>query len=161
MSKSAGTPPRWLHRCAASVLFLLTSCSQLPPTSSVVIPPISAGGGRIWIYRNDGPFDSQERPYLRLNGQIAGISESNGAFYRDVPPGHYTVSVDSYGVPYPNQFAQLDLGAGKEAFIQVLSVRERVSGGDYIAARARFYTWLIPAEAAQAAIAVTPFYGTS
>jgi hypothetical protein len=36
-----------------------------------------------------------------------------------------------------------------------------VSGGDYIAARARFYTWLIPAEAAQAAIAVTPFYGTS
>jgi hypothetical protein len=161
MSKSAGATPRWLHRCAASVLLLLTGCSQLPPTSSAVIPPISAGGGRIWIYRNDGPFDSQERPYLRLNGQIAGISESNGAFYRDVPPGHYTVSVDSYGVPYPNQFAQLDLGAGKEAFIQVLSVRERVSGGDYIAARARFYTWLIPAEAAQAAIAVTPFYGTS
>ena len=161
MSKSPGVRPRWLHRCAAGLLLLLTGCSQVPPTSSAVIPPIPAGGARIWIYRNDGPYDSQERPYVRLNDQIAGISEPNGAFYRDVPPGHYMVSVDSYGVPYPNQFAQLDLGAGQEAFIKILSMRERVGGGDYVGSRARFYTWLIPAEAAQAAIAVTPFYGTS
>jgi hypothetical protein len=141
---------------------LLTGCSQVPPTSSAVIPSIPAGGARIWVYRNDGPFDSQERPYLRLNDQIAGISEPNGAFYRDVPPGHYTVSVDSYGVPYPNQFAQLDLGAGQQAFIKVLSMRERLGGaGENFGSRALFFTWLIPAEAAQAAIAATPFYGTS
>ena len=161
MSKSPGVPPRWLRRCAASVLLLLTSCSQVPPTSSAVIPPIPAGAARIWVYRNDGPYDSQNRPYLRLNGQVAGISEPNGAFYRDVPPGHYTVSVDSYSVPYPNQFAQLDLGAGQEAFIKVLSMRERVGSGDSIGSRALFFTQLVPAEAAQAAIAVTPFYGTS
>ena len=163
MSKSPGVPPRWLRRCAASLLLLLASCSQVPPTSSAVIPPIPAGGARIWIYRNDGPYESQDRPYLRLNGQIAGISESNGAFYRDVPPGHYTVSVDSYGVPYPNQFAQLDLGAGQQTFIKVVSMRERVGGGGDVnfSSRALFFTWLIPAEAAQAAIAVTPFYGTS
>jgi len=140
---------------------LLTSCSQVPPTSSAVIPPIPAGDARIWIYRNDGVYESQERPYVRLNGQVAGISEPNGAFYRDVPPGRYTVSLDSYGVPYPNQFAQLDLGAGQQAFIKVVSLRERVGGGDYVGSRARFFTWIIPAEAAQAAIAVTPFYGTS
>ena len=161
MSKSPGVPPRWLHRCAASVLLLLTSCSQVPPTSSAVIPPIPAGDARIWIYRNDGVYESQERPYVRLNGQVAGISEPNGAFYRDVPPGRYTVSLDSYGVPYPNQFAQLDLGAGQEAFIKVLSMRERVGSGDSIGSRALFFTQLVPAEAAQAAIAVTPFYGTS
>jgi hypothetical protein len=163
MSKSPGVRPCWLHRCAASLLLLLTSCSQVPPTSSAVIPPIPAGDTRIWIYRNDGPYDSQDRPYVRLNGQIAGISEPNGAFYRDVPPGHYTVSVDSYGVPYPNQFAQLDLGAGQQAFIKVVSMRERVGGGGDVnfSSRALFFTWLIPAEAAQAAIAVTPFYGTS
>jgi hypothetical protein len=161
MSKSPGGPPRWSRRCAASVLLLLTSCSQLPPTSSAVIPPIPAGGARIWIYRNEGLYESKDRPYLRLNGQIAGISEPNGAFYRDLPPGHYTVSVDSYAVPYPNQFAQLDLGAGQQAFIQVVSMRERVGGGEYVGLRARFFTWLIPAEAAQAAIAATPFYGSS
>lgn len=163
MSKSPGVRPRWLHRCAASLLLLLTSCSQVPPTSSAVIPPIPAGDTRIWIYRNDGPYDSQDRPYVRFNGQIAGISEPNGAFYRDVPPGHYTLSVDSYGVPYPNQFAQLDLGAGQQAFIKVVSMRERAGGGgdQNFSSRALFFTWLIPAEAAQAAIAVTPFYGTS
>ena len=161
MSKNSGVPPRRFHRCAASVLLLLTSCSQVPPTSSAVIPSVPAGGARIWIYRNEGLYDSQDRPYLRLNGQVAGISEPNGALYRDLPPGHYTVSVDSYGVPYPNQFAQFDLGAGQEAFVKVLSMRERVGGGEYVGSRARFFTWLIPAEAAQAAIAVTPFYGTS
>jgi hypothetical protein len=161
MSKNSGLRPRRLHRCAASVLLLLMSCSQVPPTSSAVIPPIPAGDARIWIYRNDGVYESQERPYVRLNGQVAKISEPNGAFYRDVPPGRYTVSLDSYGVPYPNQFAQLDLGAGQQAFIKVVSLRERVGGGDYVGSRARFFTWLIPAEAARAAIAVTPFYGTS
>ena len=163
MSNSPGVSPRRLHWCAASLLLLLTGCSQVPPTNAAVIPPIPAGGARIWIYRNDGPSESHERPYLRLNGQIAGISEPNGAFYRDLPPGHYTVSVDSYGVPYPNQFAQLDLGAGQQAFIKVVSMRERVGGGgdQNFSSRALFFTWLIPAETAQAAIAVTPFYGTS
>lgn len=162
MSKNPGFPPGWLHRCMASVLLLLTSCSQLPPTSSVVIPPVPAGAARIWIYRNDGPHDSQDRPYLRLSGQVAGISEPNGAFYRDVPPGHYIVSVDSYGVPYPNQFTGVDLAAGQVAFVKVLSMRERVGGGgDSVASRALFFTQLVAADAGRAAIAATPFYAAS
>jgi hypothetical protein len=160
MSRIPGVSLRWLRRCGASLLLVLTGCSEVPPTSSATVPPIPAGEARIWIYRNDGPHDTQDRPYLRLNGQVAAISEPNGAFYRDVPPGHYAVSVDSYGVPYPNQFAQVDLGAGQEAFIKVLSMRERVGGGgDSNAFRALFFTQLFPADAARAAIADTPFYG--
>lgn len=163
MSKSPRVSPRRLHWCATSLLLLLTGCSQVPPTSSVVIPPVPAGGARIWIYRNEGLYESKDRPYLRLNGQIAGISEPNGAFYRDLPPGHYMVSVDSYGVPYPNQFAQLDLGAGQEAFINVVSMRERVGGGgdSGFGLRAIFYAWLIPADAARPEISGIPFYGSS
>ena len=154
-----GARPRLLQRCTASLLLLVTSCSQLPPTSSALIPPIPAGDARIWIYRNDGPYDSQERPYLRLNGQVAGIVEPNGALYRDVPPGRYEVAVDSYGVPYPNQFARIDLGAGQEAFIKVLSMREKVGGEVGVGTRAVFFTELRPADGAREAVANTPFYG--
>jgi hypothetical protein len=135
-------------------------CSPVPPASSAAIPPILAGTARIWIYRNDGPYEAQQRPYMWLNGQIAGIVEPNGAMYRDVPPGQYTVTVDSYGVPYPNQFAEFNLGAGQEAFVKVLSMSEKVGGEFGVGTRARFFTELFPAEAARAAIAGTPFYGS-
>jgi Protein of unknown function (DUF2846) len=157
MSKNPGVPPRWLHRCAASLLLLLTGCGQVPPTSSVAIPPIPPGAARIWIYRNDRPQEAEQTPFVRLNGQAAGIVQPNGVLYRDVPPGHYSVSVDSYGAPFRNQFAQVDLGVGKEAFIKVSSMREKVGGLESL--RTFFFTQLIPPEVAQAAIAATPFYG--
>jgi hypothetical protein len=95
-----------------------------------------------------------------LNGHIAGIVEPNGVMYRDVPPGQYTVTLDSYGVPYPNQFAEFNLGAGQEAFVKVLSMREKVGGEFGVGNRTRFFTQLFPADAARAAISSTPFYGS-
>ena len=147
-----------LRRAAAAVFVAASNCSQLPPASAVAIPPVPPGEARIWIYRNDTPQDSQERPYLRLNGQVAGIAEPDGAFYRDLPPGHYRVSVDSYGAPYANQFAEIDLGAaGETAFVEVSSMQEKVGGP--VASRTFFFTRSVPADAARAAIARSPFYG--
>ena len=160
MSRSPDARLRRLHRCLVSLFWLLASCAQLPPTSSAVIPPIPAGAARIWIYRNDGPFAAQQTPFARLNGQVTGIVQPNGALYRDVPPGHYSVTVDSYGVPYPNQFVAFNLGAGQEAFVQVLSMLEKVGGEFGIGSRARFYTQLVSPDAAWAAIENTPFYGS-
>src|SRR6516162_8891243 len=126
MSKTHAKIPK--RASAIAFLLLAANCSQLPLTSAVVIPPVPAGTSRIWIYRNEGPHEASDTPYIRLNGQIIGVVQPNGAFYRDVPPGHYSVTVDSYGAPYPNQFAQVDLGAGREAFVEVLSKREKVGG---------------------------------
>jgi hypothetical protein len=137
-------------------LLVTANCTPLPPTSSVAIPPIPPGEARLWIYRDGGPRDAQQRPYLRLNGQIAGISEPNGTFYRDVSPGHYTVTVDSYLSGFFHQFADVNLGAGQEVYIKVLSQKERV--GDR-AMRENFYTQAVPAEIARAAAARRPFYG--
>ena len=100
MPKNPGAAARQWRRGAMTLLLLLAGCSQLLPTSSVMIPPVPAGESRIWLYRNEGTYESHETPYFRLNGLPVGISEPNAALYRDVPPGHYTVSVDSYGVPY-------------------------------------------------------------
>jgi hypothetical protein len=148
----------WWRSPATAIVLVAANCTPLPPTSSVAIPPIPAGEARLWIYRDGGPRDAQDRPYLRLNGQIIGISEPNGTFYRDVAPGHYTVTVDSYLSGYFHQFADISLAAGQEAYIKVLSQGQRVSER---AARENFYTQVVPAEAARADAARRPFYGGS
>ena len=150
----SGGPP-----AAIAFLMIAANCSQLPLTSAVVIPPTPAGDSRIWIYRNEGPHEASDTPYIRLNSQIIGVVQPNGAFFRDVPPGHYSVTVDSYGTPYPNQFAQVDLGAGQEAFVEVLSKREKVGGPE--GSRAAYFTELILPDVARAAIRAIPFYGGS
>jgi hypothetical protein len=144
---------------AIAFLLIAANCSQLPLTSAVVIPPVPSGTSRIWIYRNEGPHEASDTPYIRLNSQITGVVQPNGAFYRDAPPGHYSVTVDSYGAPYPNQFAQVDLGAGQEAFVEVLSKREKVGGPE--GSRAAYFTEPVPADVARAAIGAIPFYGGS
>jgi hypothetical protein len=66
---------------ATAVLLAAVGCAQLPPTSSVAIPPIPAGAARVWVYRDYEPHETLARPYVWLNQQI---SEPGGAFYRDV-----------------------------------------------------------------------------
>jgi len=150
---------RWCGAAATAVLLLAANCAALPPTSSVVIPPVPGGAARIWIYRNDAPNEPNQTPYARLNGQIAGVVQPNGAFYRDVPPGYYTVAVDSYGAPYSHQFAEFNLGGGQEAFVKVLSMRDKVGSGEGL--RTFFFTQLVPPDIARPEIAGTPFYGSS
>jgi hypothetical protein len=142
---------------ATALLLVAANCTQFPPTSSATNPPIPAGEARLWVYRDGGPRETQMRPYLRLNGQIAGISEPNGAFYRDVAPGHYAVTVDSYLSTDFDQFADIDLAPGQEAYVMVLSQGHRV--GSERGGRENFYTRVIPAEAARADVARRPFYG--
>ena len=153
-----GTTQRWC-RCAIAFLLIVAGCAQLPTTSSVTIPPVPAGGARLWFYRDGGPRETQERPYLKLNGQIAGISEPDGVFYRDVSPGHYVVTVDSYLGTDVNQFADVDLTAGQEAFVKVLSQGQWVGGEVGGSNVENFYTQVIPAEAARADAAHRPFFG--
>ena len=155
----ASTTLRWCGAAATAVLLLAANCALLPPTSSVVIPSVPGGAARIWIYRNDAPNEPNQTPYARLNGQIAGVVQPNGAFYRDVPPAYYTVAVDSYGAPYPHQFAEFNLGPGQEAFVEVLSMRDKVGSSEGL--RTFFFTQLVPPEIARPAIAGTPFYGGS
>jgi hypothetical protein len=82
---------------SVAIAFLLTAanCTQLPPTSSVAIPPIPTGKARLWFYRDYEPYETLARPYVRLNERVAGISEPGGTFYRDVVPVRYLVTVDS------------------------------------------------------------------
>jgi hypothetical protein len=159
MSRDSADRRRRWRQLEPGFLLILASCSQLPPTSSVAIPPIPAGEARLWFYRDGGPYEIQASPYLRLNGRVTGISEPDGTLYRDVTPRHYVVTVDSYLDNYVDQFASIDLAAGQEAYVKVLSMRREK--GETGFARDIFYTRIIPADTARAEAAPRRFYGGS
>jgi hypothetical protein len=159
MPRSPVCAALWWRGPATAIVLVTANCTSLPATSSVTIPPLPAGEARLWIYRDGGPRDAQQRPYLRLNGQIAGISEPNGTLYRDVSPGHYKVTVDSYTGTYFDQFADINLAAGQEAYIEVPSQGQRVGGET--GTRVSFFTRAVPAEVARPEATRRPFYGGS
>ena len=100
---------RWLISACAGVLLLAPSAHAQAPAagqSSASSAP-APGMARIWFYREMAPYSSLATPYVRLNGVIAGVSQPGGSSYRDVPPGHYHLSVDSYGVDFDQTRALL------------------------------------------------------
>jgi hypothetical protein len=147
-----------------TLVVALCGCARLPPASAVTIPPITLGMARVWLYRADLPYVAQERAYVRMNGAVVGISEDGGAFYRDVAPGEYYVTVDSYGTDI-NQFPHIALVPGQTAYLQVFGWdywasggggTEQGGGGDW--RRPTFYVWLMPNNVGAPAVAGLPFY---
>jgi hypothetical protein len=126
------------------------------------VPPLSPGLARLWIYRDYEPYDSLARPYWRLNGVIAGISEPGGAMYRDLRPGVYRVTVDCEGMDV-DQFVTVGLAAGQQVFVKVLSNVHWDSGGFHGGQYQRdtFYTWQVAPPLAIAEMARVPLYNGS
>ena len=161
-------PCRWiasmrLLKAGAGVLLLaIASCAQLPPTAAVAVPPLPAGQARAWFYRDPGPYDCVSTPYIRMNEAIVAISQIGGASYRDVQPGQYHVTVDSY-LTAPDQSRYAYLFPGRQAYFKILCLRNWVAPGSgrnnngYM--RDSFYVWEIPPEVAQGDVARSQFYG--
>ena len=169
MQRNFGRRLRWV---GAGALLALIGAAVVPPGSAQAQALGSApamapapGMGRIWIYREYEPFQTLARPYVRLNGAVAGISEPVGAFYRDVAPGSYAVTVDSLGMDV-DQFTTVAVGPGQQVFVKILSLANWASGGGGTRGgggwqRDTFYTWQIHPQAAVAEIARMPFYNGS
>jgi hypothetical protein len=149
---------------AGVAFFLLVAangCAPMPPIASVAIPPVPPGEARIWFYRDYEPYAGRARPSVAINGTYAGIAELGGAFYRDVPPGHYLATVETYGIDV-NQVANFDLGSGREAYVKIVSSPSWYQDGDkHTFERPTFYAWLIPNDAARPDVAHLTFYGGS
>jgi hypothetical protein len=104
---------------------------------------------------------SLDRPYVRFNGRIVAISELGGAFYRDVAPGEYYVTVDSLGSDV-NQFVRVGAAAGQQIYIEVQVLQYWACQGYDRHTQfcwPTFYTRLQPPQVAAAAIAHSKFYG--
>jgi hypothetical protein len=163
MGECAGLAARWSRRVVQGGLLLAAaSCAQPAVTASVAIPPIPPGEARIWVYREYEPSESLNMTEVTINGAGAGYAQAaGGAFYRDVPPGHYHIAATSWGTDV-NQSANLDLAAGQEAYVEIQSLRSWSSaGGRNPFERDTFYARLIPTQTARAAVARSAFYGGS
>jgi hypothetical protein len=162
MSMNATPLSSWLVRGGQIALLVATAgCAQPPSTTAVSVPPVPAGEGRIWVYRNYEPYAGKGLPAVGMNGGIVGVAELGGAFYRNVPPGHYAVTVESTGTDF-SQVASLDMSPGQEAFVKIVSNPEWVSGGgtvDY--ERPTFYAWPMAPDTGRTDIAGLSFYGGS
>jgi hypothetical protein len=162
MATNTGLKAQWLLMAAQSaVLQAASGCAQPSVTASVSIPPIPAGEARIWFYRAYEPYAGKGLPAIAANGRYVGVAELGGAFYRDVPPGHYVVTVETTGVDF-SQIANLDLAPDQESFVKIVSNPQWFSGGSRTEyERPTFYAWRIPNEIAQADVAHLSFYGGS
>ncbi len=134
-------------------------CAPALQTGSVAIPPVPAGQARIWVYRANEPYGDRGLPAVAANNARLGYANLGGAFFRDVPPGQYHITVESYGSD-TNQSAQADLAAGQQAYIKIVSLPSWVESGDITAfQRPTFYAWLMPGETGQADVAHLSFDG--
>jgi hypothetical protein len=140
----------------------MTGCTRLPTTSAYAVSPVAAPQARIWFYRDLDPHGSMATPYVRLNGAAVGVSQPGGAFYRDVPPGHYHIAADSF-LTDAIQTRDVDLVPGQEVYAKALSLDNWIEGFAQDAGagyhRETFYVWLYPAEVARPRIAQSFFYG--
>jgi hypothetical protein len=163
MSPDPARRLRWMLRTGAAIFLLATAnCAPLPLAGSVAMPQIGQGQARVWFYREPDIYESLQRPFARMNGNVVGISEPGGTFYRDVPPGHYHVSVDSYLPPFGST-RDLDLFPGQQVYFKVLPEADNCNGqgASGIVAVSEcmdYYVWIMPPEVGQAAVARSQFY---
>jgi hypothetical protein len=161
-------PGRWkasmrlLKTGAGSLLLVIASCAQLPPTAAVAVPPLAAGQARAWFYRDPGPYDCIDTPYIRMNEQIVAISQIGSASYRDVLPGQYHVTVDNY-LTAPDQSRYAYLFPGQQVYFKIVCLQNFYGGGGARDSagyqRQAFFVWEIPPEIAQGDVARSQFLG--
>ena len=82
------------------------------------VAAIPAGMGRVWFYRSASPFGSALQPSIFLNGQAVGRAGPNGAFYRDVPPGEYSVAMTTE----VTRQLTFTVAAGEERFVSTYAL---------------------------------------
>jgi hypothetical protein len=119
----------------------MSGCAQLPSVGAAGVLPVPPAQARIWVYRDIESSANPRVPLVRLNGAIAGAADQGGAFYRDVPPGPYHVTVDSIGVDI-NQSTDVNLAASQEAYIKILQL-DNWDETPFEPTFPTFYAWLI------------------
>jgi hypothetical protein len=126
------------------------------------LPPIPPGEARVWFDRDAGPYDSQEQPYIEMNGAIVGVSQPRGSFFIDVKPGFYHVTVQQY-LNSPEEAANINLVPGQQVYLRIVLLTDCIAGGGSLRtpgySRRASISGTYQPQVAQADAARTSFYG--
>jgi len=82
------------------------------------IPPVPADRARFFFYRDYSLYDSDQRPFIALNGAPVAVSENGGVSYRDMPPGTYLISVP-YSAIYPDKDKTATVAGGHTVYVKI------------------------------------------
>ena len=99
----------------------------------------------MWFYRDWQPSEILNLANVTVNGVLFGSVANGGVIYRDVPPGRYHIAPASF-VPNSNQDANIELAAGQQAYLKIVS--SAAWGSEDTAAknieRNAFWVYVIP-----------------
>ena len=104
----------------------------------------------MWFVRTQDPQQQFGDPIIFANGQQLGRALPGVAFYRDFPPGAYTFTVQSYGLPTSAK-DMIQLAAGTQTYLEILW------GGSWLvgtAGGATFFVRTLPADLGTAYVGI-------
>jgi len=117
--------PKVCRSLFLALALVLVGCAPSGPTFgslAATLPPPPPGTARIYIYRWLEPYETTSVMRAYLNNMTVGVTYPGSVLYADVPPGQYTIKVDSRGA-YPNQFKTVTVRAGNVFYARVESAR--------------------------------------
>ena len=136
------------NRSVLARLLLLALAGYTPvpvgKAAQAKLQPLPAGVARVWFLRQFEPAENLATPMIYINGVPVAPSQPGAAFFRDLAPGIYTFTVDTYGVD-TNQAATLQLVAGMQPYLEIQSLRSWYRSGDS-SGRDTFYVRAISAD---------------
>jgi hypothetical protein len=107
---------------------LIAAGCTLPLAATIAAPQTLPDKARIWFYRGYEPpsgganYSPASIPAIVANGTYVGPAPSGSVFYRDVPPGHYDITIPHPGgAQYPS--ANFYLLPGQQAFVEIALIR--------------------------------------
>lgn len=122
--------PSWIGLWRPLVLLLLLAVAACTPplpagTLHGALPPQPPGTARLVFYRTRIYYGAMEWMAVYINGRTTGVSQPGAVFYRDVAPGRYHLTMQTYGF-YPNQFKTVTARAGDTFYVNINSVPRQV-----------------------------------
>lgn len=131
---------------------LLIMAAVMPLATAVAAPQTPAGTARIWFYQGyESPvgYSPASIPTIAANGTYVGAAPPEGVFYRDVPPGHYDITIPNRA-DFKYQSAHFDLAAGQQAYVKIFLNRGVV--GAAWQQTSGFGALLVPKQVAEAEV---------
>jgi hypothetical protein len=120
----------WLARA----LIALGACTSLAVDELAYAqqgPAIPPGYARVWFLRQYEPSESLRTPMIYVNGAPLGNSQPGTLFYRDLPAGTYSFSVESC-TPDTGQVATLNLAPGNQVDLEIQSLSSFHAWGCFV-----------------------------